>query len=84
MRLCARRRHDGSQKMTTTLPVTVCERNDNTCPSRNNCHRYTAERRIEFRAASLNSRREAGASACDLYQPIVADLSTFAASEAQP
>jgi hypothetical protein len=50
--------------------MTLCERMSNTCPSKRNCQRHESERGMEFSAASLNSRREAGATACDMYMPI--------------
>lgn len=36
------------------------------CPSKRNCHRYTAPRPQEFTRAALLLRREAGSNACDL------------------
>ena len=40
------------------------------CPSKTNCHRFTMPRNEEATPAALYVRREAGASACDLYLPV--------------
>ena len=54
----------------------------NNCPSRDNCRRYTerGHNMDGIPAASLNCRREAGASACDLWMPI-SRVSTFSAAQ---
>ena len=46
------------------------------CPSKDNCSRHTERNRYEAVPAALWIRREAGASACDMYQPINS-VSTF-------
>ena len=46
------------------------------CPSKNNCRRHTERKHSESVPAALWIRREAGASACDMYLP-VASVSTF-------
>ena len=40
------------------------------CPSKANCHRFTMPRDSESVPAALYVRREAGASACDLFLPV--------------
>lgn len=42
----------------------------NNCPSKRNCHRFTAPRDQDYVEAALYIRREAGASACDCYLPV--------------
>lgn len=59
-----------------TQQFTRCD--GGTCPSKNNCRRYT-ERKTKgdyIINAALWARREAGTSACDMYLPINA-VSTF-------
>lgn len=46
------------------------------CPSKNNCRRHTERKNTDAVPAALWIRREAGASACDMYLP-VASVSTF-------
>ena len=46
------------------------------CPSKDNCRRHIDRNRYEAVPAALWIRREAGASACDMYLP-VASVSTF-------
>ena len=46
------------------------------CPSKDNCIRHTERNLYEAVPAALWARREAGASACDMYFP-VASVSTF-------
>ena len=46
------------------------------CSSKDNCRRHTERNRYEAVPAALWIRREAGDSACDMYQPINA-VSTF-------
>ena len=46
------------------------------CSSKDNCRRHTERNRYEAVPAALWIRREAGASACDMYLP-VASVSTF-------
>ena len=46
------------------------------CSSKDNCRRHTERNRYEAVPAALWIRREAGTSACDMYQPINA-VSTF-------
>ena len=46
------------------------------CPSKDNCSRHTKRNHYEAVPAALWIRREAGASACDMYLP-VASVSTF-------
>lgn len=45
------------------------------CPSKNNCKRFV-DREEHSIPAAIHARREAGASACDMYLPIKV-LSTF-------
>lgn len=67
-----------------SLPYDVARCNGNNCPSRNHCARYL-ERNIpkgqEGRFAAFDSRREAGADACDSLIPVNRH-STFSAQEA--
>lgn len=56
--------------------TTLCARQGNTCPSKNNCRRHTGLRNIETTEAALYVRREAGDTACDMYMPIVV-VTTF-------
>ncbi len=46
------------------------------CPSANNCRRFVERKSQESVPAALWVRREAGASACDMYLPITV-VSTF-------
>ena len=57
---------------------TSCE--GSKCPSAKNCRRYTERNSHESVPAALWIRREAGASACDMYLPIEV-VSTFKADE---
>lgn len=50
------------------------------CPSMKNCRRYTERNSHESVPAALWFRREAGASACDMYLPIEV-VSTFSADK---
>ena len=59
----------------------TCSRMANTCPSKRNCHRHEKARSEEFPDAALNVRREAGATACDMFFPIYTPVSTFAVNE---
>lgn len=52
------------------------------CPSKNNCRRHAEKNRHDSVAAALWIRREAGDSACDMYQPINV-VSTFAEGGAE-
>ena len=62
-------------KMNYSNDFTRCERMGNTCPSKNHCSRYLVERKPDAVIGSLNSRREAGDTACVMF---VGDLpSTF-------
>lgn len=66
-----------------TTPQTLCNHQGNTCPSRDHCQRHTAPRSAESVAAALNARREAGASACDMFVsslPSTFDAKPFRAS----
>ena len=67
--------------MTYSTPFATCSRMANTCPSKRNCHRHEKARSEEFPDAALNVRREAGATACDMFMPINTPVSTFAANE---
>lgn len=67
----------------SNLPTDVTRCDGGNCPSKANCRRYT-ERFVKadyVSRAALWLRREAGASACDLYMPIEV-VSTFKAEEA--
>lgn len=57
--------------------LTTCDRMGNTCPSKRNCHRHEMARSEDYQAAALNSRRDAGASACDCVIWIEPPKSTF-------
>lgn len=65
------------------IPLDVSRCNGRGCPSANHCARYL-ERHVpkgcEARYAAFDSRREAGADACDSIIPVMR-LSTFDASE---
>jgi hypothetical protein len=52
----------------------------NRCPERTNCARYSQDRiQLGEDYAAFDSRREAGATACDGFKPIYPPKSTFAA-----
>jgi len=51
-----------------TQPKTHCAGNG--CPSKTNCQRFTAPRDQDSVPAALYVRREAGCSACDMYDPV--------------
>lgn len=55
---------------------TLCARQGNTCPSKNNCRRFAEVRGHEYTLAALYVRREPGSTACDMYLPIVV-ITTF-------
>lgn len=57
-------------------PKTLCAKQGNTCHSKKNCKRFTAPRNEEFIEAALYVRREAGSTACDMYEPVKV-LTTF-------
>lgn len=42
----------------------------NGCPSKNNCHNHTVPRDHDYIDAALYVRREAGANACDMFDPV--------------
>ena len=65
-------------------PFATCSRMANTCPSKHNCHRHEKARSEEFQDAALNVRREAGATACDMFMPVNTPVSTFAVNEVAP
>ena len=67
--------------MTYSAPFATCSRMANTCPSKRNCHRNEKARSEEFQDAALNVRREAGATACDMFMPVNTPVSTFAVDE---
>lgn len=59
-------------------PFATCEGRN--CPSKTNCRRFTERSTVEAVPAALWIRREAGASACDMYLPIEV-VSTFQSDE---
>ena len=67
--------------MTYATPFATCSRMANTCPSKRNCHCHEKARSEEFPDAALNVRREAGATACDMFMPVNTPVSTFAVDE---
>ena len=67
--------------MTYTAQFATCSRMANTCPSKRNCHCHEKARSEEFPDAALNVRREAGATACDMFIPVNTPVSTFAVDE---
>jgi hypothetical protein len=57
-------------------PKTICAQRSNNCPSKKNCQRFTTARNGESIEAALYVRREAGSTACDMYEPVKV-LTTF-------
>lgn len=58
----------------SSLILTTCEGSQ--CPSKHNCKRFLERRNSESKPAALWLRRQAGDTACDLYEPKVV-VSTF-------